>query len=67
MHGPPIVPAAPRAPTCGLYDRAQWADGPDCRDFIFVTEDLAGRVRRIDVDADTAASDHQPVIIEFAD
>lgn len=56
----------PRPPTCGLYDRALW-DGPDCRDFIFVTEDLAARVTRIEVDGETAASDHQPVLIELAD
>ena len=48
-------------------DRAQWADGPDCRDFIFVTEDLIGRVRSIDVNEATDASDHQPISIELAD
>ena len=40
---------------------------PDCRDFIFVTEDMAGRVVRMKVDGETAASDHQPVLIELAD
>ena len=54
-------------PTCGLYDRVQWKSGHDCRDFIFVTEDLAGRVRRIEVDGASDASDHQPVLIEIAD
>ncbi|SDJ82956.1 Metal-dependent hydrolase, endonuclease/exonuclease/phosphatase family [Bradyrhizobium sp. Rc2d] len=57
----------PRAPTCGIYDRAQWVDGPDCRDFIFVTEDLISQVRRIDVNEATDASDHQPVAIELAE
>lgn len=57
----------PRAPTCGLYDRAQWPDGPDCRDFIFVTEDLADRTRHVEVDSVTDASDHQPVVLELAD
>ena len=38
-------PGRPRSPTCGLYDHAQWTNGPDCRDFIFATEDLAGRIR----------------------
>lgn len=60
-------PASPRAPTCGLYDRAQWPDGPDCRDFVFVTEDLAGRIRRVEVDGVTDASDHQPILLELAD
>jgi endonuclease/exonuclease/phosphatase family metal-dependent hydrolase len=57
----------PHAPTCGLHDHLQWKNGADCRDFIFVTEDIAGRVRRTEVDGDTAASDHQPVLIELAD
>jgi endonuclease/exonuclease/phosphatase family metal-dependent hydrolase len=60
-------PGLPHQPTCGLYDRAQWTDGADCRDFIFVTEDMVGRVRRMQVDGETAASDHQPVLIELAD
>ncbi len=59
-------PAEPHAPTCGLYDREQWSNGPDCRDFIFATEDLSGRVRRVEVDGKTAASDHQPIFIELA-
>jgi len=60
-------PDRPRAPTCGLYDHVQWSNGPDCRDFIFVTEDLVGRIRRIEVNGKTDASDHQPVLIELAD
>jgi endonuclease/exonuclease/phosphatase family metal-dependent hydrolase len=60
-------PGQPRAFTCGLYDHAQWPDGPDCRDFIFATEDLSSRVRHIEVDGNTAASDHQPIFIELAD
>lgn len=56
-----------RSPTCGLYDHVQWKDGPDCRDFIFVTEDLTGHVSHIDVNGKTDASDHQPVFIELAD
>jgi endonuclease/exonuclease/phosphatase family metal-dependent hydrolase len=60
-------PGLAHAPTCGLHDHEQWKNGADCRDFIFVTEDLAGRVRRVDVDGETAGSDHQPVLIELAD
>ncbi|MGO4511197.1 hypothetical protein CT676_16070 [Bradyrhizobium sp. MOS001] len=60
-------PGVPRSPTCGLYDHAQWTDGPDCRDFIFVTEDLVDRIRHVDVNGQTDASDHQPVLIELAD
>jgi endonuclease/exonuclease/phosphatase family metal-dependent hydrolase len=59
-------PDRPHEPTCGVHDRIQW-NGPDCRDFVFVTEDLADRVRQMAVDVATAASDHQPVLIEIAD
>ena len=60
-------PGLPHQPTCGLYDHAQWPDGADCRDFVFVTEDIAGRVLHTEVDGTTSASDHQPVLIEIAD
>lgn len=56
-----------RALTCGLYDLEQWSEGPDCRDFIFVTEDIAARVNRIEVNTETNASDHQPIVIELAE
>ncbi len=60
-------PGRRHAPTCGIHDRVQWPNGPDCRDFVFVTEDLAERVCRVEVDEATTASDHQPVLIELAD
>jgi endonuclease/exonuclease/phosphatase family metal-dependent hydrolase len=60
-------PSLSHQPTCGLHDHVQWKNGADCRDFIFITEEMAGRVRRIEVDGETAASDHQPVLIELAD
>lgn len=56
-----------RAPTCGIHDRAQWPNGADCRDFVFVSEDIASRISQIEVDGVTDASDHQPVLIEIAD
>jgi endonuclease/exonuclease/phosphatase family metal-dependent hydrolase len=55
----------PHAPTAGIYDADQWPKGPNCRDFVFVTSDLTGRLRRIAVDVKTNASDHQPVLIEL--
>ena len=58
-------PGKPHAPTAGIYDADQWPKGPNCRDFVFVTGDLAGRLRRISVDVKTDASDHQPVLVEF--
>lgn len=58
-------PDKPHAPTAGIYDADQWPKGPNCRDFVFVTDDLAPRLRRIAVDVKTDASDHQPVLIEL--
>ena len=55
----------PNDPTCGVFDHDQWPDGPHCRDFFFVTPDVAGRVRSIDVDLDTDASDHQPILLDL--
>jgi endonuclease/exonuclease/phosphatase family metal-dependent hydrolase len=60
-------PGEPHRPTCGIHDHVQWPNGADCRDFVFVTEDLTDRIRRIEVDEATAASDHQPIFIEIAD
>jgi endonuclease/exonuclease/phosphatase family metal-dependent hydrolase len=52
---------APHAPTCGIGDREQWPQGPHCRDFCFVTPELAGRVADVQVNSETLASDHQPL------
>ncbi|MEE1611559.1 endonuclease/exonuclease/phosphatase family protein [Microvirga sp. CF3016] len=38
---------------------------PHCCDFVFVTEDLASKVRRIVYNQETQASDHQPVLLEL--
>jgi len=35
--------------------------GPHARDFWFVGADLAPRVKSVEVDTETDASDHQPV------
>ncbi len=58
-------PAAPHAPTCGIYDAAQWPQGAHCRDFMFITPDLAHSVVGMKVDTVTGASDHQPVLLEL--
>ena len=69
---PPLIDAwqlqhgdAPNAPTAGLYGYA-WPDQPDCYDYYFVTEDLGLRLRGIEVVNDTAASDHQPIVLDIA-
>ena len=56
---------APHAPTFRLFDR-RYGPVPIACDFVFVSEDLQDRVRRVQVHADTRASDHQPVLLELA-
>lgn len=58
-------PGRGHAPTCGTFDRKQWPQGPHCRDFIWLTAGLTHRLGRMDVNVDTAASDHQPVLVEL--
>ena len=55
-------PGLPHAPTIGVFDRDQWPEPFTC-DFVFITEDLADRVREVRVNSDTDASDHQPVVL----
>jgi endonuclease/exonuclease/phosphatase family metal-dependent hydrolase len=50
-------------PSFCLYDQTYGA--PHCCDFVFVSEDLAPRLRRVFYDVETRASDHQPVLIEL--
>ena len=55
----------PHAPTVGIYDKTQWPDPPFTFDFILVSEDFAGRIKEMRVDAMSDASDHQPVLLEL--
>lgn len=59
VHG-----AAAHAPTFRLHDR-RYGPVPITCDFVFVSSDLAPRVRRIEVDGASRASDHQPVLVEL--
>ena len=56
----------PHRPTFCLHTR-KYSKEPYCCDFVFVSEPLVPRLRRIDVDCDTRASDHQPVVVEIDD
>jgi endonuclease/exonuclease/phosphatase family metal-dependent hydrolase len=56
---------APHPPTTGVFDRAQWPQGPHCRDYFFVTQDIARRIEEVEVDLETDQSDHQPVILRL--
>jgi len=61
---PRVHGQTPHAPTFRLFDRT-YGPFPVACDFFFVSEDLAPRVRRIEVDLATRASDHQPVLLEL--
>lgn len=60
LHG-----ATPHEPTFRLFDR-RYGPEPVACDFVFVSEELRGRVKRIAVDGRTRVSDHQPVLVELA-
>lgn len=60
LHG-----EAPHPPTFRLYDR-RYGPEPIACDFVFVSDGLRDKVRGLAVDAQTKASDHQPVMVEFA-
>jgi endonuclease/exonuclease/phosphatase family metal-dependent hydrolase len=56
-------PGEVHAATAGVHG-ASFTAGPACYDFCFVSENLP--VAGIEVDAATAASDHQPVLLRLA-
>jgi endonuclease/exonuclease/phosphatase family metal-dependent hydrolase len=57
-----LNPGKPRQATFHLYD----GELQYCCDYIFVTPELASRVKSIRIDTATQASDHQPVMVELA-
>lgn len=57
----------PHDPTCGVHDHDQWPDGAHCRDFFFVTNEIAKSAREVRVDTQTNASDHQPLMLRLAE
>ena len=60
-----VSAGVPHPPSFCVHEQAH-GDAPYCCDFVFVTEDLAPRLRSVRYDLDTRASDHQPVIVELA-
>ena len=57
VHG-----SQPHAPTFRLFDRSYGPEPVAC-DFAFVSQSLAPRVRQLQVDGYTRASDHQPLLL----
>jgi endonuclease/exonuclease/phosphatase family metal-dependent hydrolase len=60
-----LHPGEPHPPTFRVHERNE-DQSPYCCDFVFVTEDLAPRLRSIAVDDASRASDHQPVMVELS-
>ena len=58
-------PGEPHPATFKIYEKEQPGEPEQHCDFIFVSVDLASRVRAVQVDQKTQASDHQPVYLEL--
>ncbi len=61
---PVIHPGIPHTPTVGIHS-LEFVEGPECFDFVFITDGLVNRLRAYGTDTETKASDHQPVWVEF--
>jgi endonuclease/exonuclease/phosphatase family metal-dependent hydrolase len=61
-----VHPGTAHEPTVGVHDKVQWPGPPFTFDFVFVSADIADRVRDLRVDAGSDASDHQPMLLELA-
>ena len=59
-------PHEPHPATFKIYEKERPGEPEQHCDFIFVSADLAPRVKVMRVDQDTQASDHQPVYLELA-
>lgn len=60
----PLHPGSPPPVTFRLFDRTYGPEPVGC-DFFFVSRSLKDRVRNVQVDQQTRASDHQPVLLEI--
>ena len=52
-------------PTCGIFDSSQWPEGAHCRDYFWLSKELASCNIDVNVDTRTDLSDHQPIILEI--
>jgi len=59
-------PGEPHASTFCIYQKTDPGGGELHCDFIFVSDELKGRVRGLMVEQKTQASDHQPVVLTLA-
>ena len=58
-----LHPVKSRTPTCGVFDHNQWKNGPHCRDYFFLSENLIQQIQEVSVNSKTNASDHQPICL----
>lgn len=58
-------PNKKHTPTMGYFDRNRWPGGPFVSDYIFVSRNLASRVRDMVVETTCRASDHQALLLEL--
>ena len=58
-----VNPENDRSPTCGIFDHKQWKNGPHCRDYFFLSQNLSPQIHQVSVNTETAVSDHQPIRI----
>ncbi len=50
-------------PTCGICDSTQWPEGAHCRDYFWLSDELASNKIDFIVDTQSDLSDHQPIIL----
>ena len=60
-----LNPGALHPLTSCVFDQSYME--PHCCDYVYVSEDLVPRLRKVWVDGANRASDHQPVVVEFDD
>jgi endonuclease/exonuclease/phosphatase family metal-dependent hydrolase len=61
---PLVFGQTPHAPTFRLFDRSYGPEPITC-DYVFVSHSLADRVKALEVNPSTQASDHQPLLLEL--
>ena len=59
-----LRPGEPQPPTFHVFDK-RYSPVPEACDFIFASADLRPQLRRVAVQSETRASDHQPVMLEL--
>jgi endonuclease/exonuclease/phosphatase family metal-dependent hydrolase len=59
-----LNPGKPHPHTFRIYEKEE-GESPYCCDYVFVTEDIASKLKAVRVDGATQASDHQPVIVDL--